>query len=122
MGAHQAGAAFVVDRPADLGARRRDRVALGGDEVQVVAAEGADDPRPHPAPQQHALVRRLAPATGVERRPVEHDPALRVDGHHRRGEVANARIDQVETVGVSVPGDVVGSHDRDPRTCPAELR
>ena len=54
----------------------RNRVALGRDQVELVALAGADDAGAHAAPEQHALVRRLPTAAGIERRPVQHDPAV----------------------------------------------
>ena len=74
--AHQRGPALVLERAADGGARRRERVALGGDQVQVVALARADDAGLYAAPEQHAVVRRLAAAAGVEGGPVEDDPVL----------------------------------------------
>ena len=74
--AHQRGPALVLDRAADRGARRRHRIAVGRDQVQVIALAGAGDAGLHAAPQQHALVRRLAAAAGVEGRPVQDDAVL----------------------------------------------
>ena len=103
MGAHQAGAAFVVDRAAHAGAGRRDRVAGRGDQVEVVALAGVHDPGLHALPDQHAVVRRLAAAAGIERRPVEHDAGLRIRRirpDDRAVPLPDARIGPVQAVGV----------------------
>src|SRR5579859_2950698 len=81
VGAHQRGAPVVLERAADRGAWWRQRVTLGRDQVQVVALARAGDAGLHPAPQQHAVIGRLAAAAGVERRPVQDD-ALGVGREH----------------------------------------
>ena len=64
----------VLDRAAHRRPDRRHRIALGAARsTQVVALADADDARLHAAPEQHAVVGRLAAAARVERRPVEHD-------------------------------------------------
>src|SRR5580704_7501556 len=59
VSAHQRGAPLVVQRPANGGAGRRQRVTLGRYQVLLVALARADDAGLHPAPQQHAVVGRL---------------------------------------------------------------
>jgi hypothetical protein len=81
VGAHQRGAPGVLDGAADGGARGRQRVTLGRDQVQVVALARAHDGGLHAAPQQHAVIGRLAAAARVERGPVQDD-ALRVGREH----------------------------------------
>ena len=74
VGAHQRRTPVVVERALHRGSGRRDRVALGGDQVDVVGGlAGAGDPGLHAAPEQHAVVGRLAAAAGIERGAVEHD-------------------------------------------------
>jgi hypothetical protein len=80
--AHQRGPALVLDGAADRGAGRRQRVAFGRDQVQVVALARPLDPGLHPAPQQDAVVGRLAAAARVEGGPVKHDP-VGVGREHR---------------------------------------
>ena len=106
VGAHQQAAPVVLDRAGDRGADRRDRVALGRDQVEVVALAGADDPGLHALPQQHAVVRRLATAARVEGGPVQHDAA---SGSDARATVhvplAQGRVGEVEPLGAAVPRD-----------------
>ena len=75
------GTAGVLDRAAHRRTDRRERVALGRHQLEIVALADADDAGLHAAPEQHAVVGRLPAAAGVEGRPVEHD-AL---GRRRRG-------------------------------------
>ena len=75
------GAVEDARRTAHGGAGRRDRVGLVGDQVEVIGLAGAHDAGLHPAPQQHAVVRRLAAAARIEGRTVKHDP-VRAGGQH----------------------------------------
>ena len=81
---------------------RRHRVAVGGHQIEVVALDGAHDPGPDAAPQQHALVRRLTTASRVEGRPVEHDASLGVDPDDRGVPLAQRRVGELEPVRVPV--------------------
>jgi hypothetical protein len=102
VGPHQLSTPFVVERAAHGRADRRYRVAVLRHQEEVVAADRPDDPRPYAAPQQHTLVRRLAAATGIERGPVEHDPALRIHPDDRRVPLPHRRIVQIQPMRVSV--------------------
>ena len=75
--AHERRPAIVLDGAAHGGSDRRHRVAVEGHEVLVVAASHVDDAGLDTAPQQHAVVRRLSAAAGVEGRAVEHDAECR---------------------------------------------
>jgi hypothetical protein len=105
MGAHQQRAALVFDRTGDGRADRRQRVALGRDQVRVVALARAHDAGLHALPEQHAVVRRLTPAARVERRLVEHDARLGIGREHRALPLAQGRIGKIETVGTTVMRD-----------------
>ena len=109
VGTHQPGAALVLHRADDLGAGRRQRVTLGGDQVGVVALAGADDPGLHALPQQHAVVRRLATAARVERRAVQHDALLGIGVQDRARPLAQGRVGKVEPVR---PAMLCDAHDR----------
>ena len=61
------------------------------------------------------MVRRLPAAAGVERRPVEHDALLGVDGEHRRVPLAHRRVGEVETLG---PAVIVTHTESQPRIGP----
>ena len=97
MGAHQRGPALVFDGAADRGAGRRQRVAFGRDQVEVIALARADDPGLHAAPQQHAVIGRLAAAARIERRPVQDD-ALGVGREHRGVPFPQRLVVQLEPV------------------------
>ena len=124
VGAHQRGAALVLDGAADRGAGRRQRVVLGGDQVQVVALAGADDAGLHAAPQQHSVVGRLATAARVEGGAVQHDPvgpdASTTASHSRRVWSSSSS----RWVRTGVPGFTRARRDRWllPSACPRYSR
>ena len=66
VGPHQRGPPLVLHRAADRGARYRNGIALGRDQVEVVPLPGAGDAGLHTAPEQHAVIGRLAAAAGIE--------------------------------------------------------
>src|SRR5262249_18142367 len=78
VGPHQRAAPFIFDRAANSGSRRRYRVAFRRDQVLLVALAYPDDAGLDAAPQEHAVVRRLAAAARVKRGTVENDPVNRV--------------------------------------------
>ena len=99
VGAHQRGAPVVLDGAADGGAGRRQRVTLGGHQpLLAVRLAGVDDAGLDAAPQQHAVVRRLAAPAGVERGAVEHDPAL-AGGQHDGVPLAQRGVVELEALG-----------------------
>src|SRR5215211_1426107 len=76
MSTHQQASTLVIEGSPDSHSRRRQRVVLMRNEVDVVSQPRAHDAGLDTAPEQHTLVRRLPAATRVERRPVEHDAVL----------------------------------------------
>ena len=78
VGAHQAAAPVVVDRPAHLHADGWDGVARRRNQEEIVALAGVDDTSLHTLPQEYALIRWLSTAAREERRPVQDDPRLRI--------------------------------------------
>ena len=99
MGAHQVRTSFIGNGTLHLRADGRQRIALGGDQPDVVGVAGTDDPRLHAAPQQHALVGRLAAAARIEGGAVQHDAGLGVDGHDRRRPLAQCGVAQLQALG-----------------------
>src|SRR5262244_1583179 len=97
VGAHQVGTPGVVQRAAHRGARWRQRVAFGRDQVEVIALAGADDVGLHPAPQQDPVVGGLALAARIVRRPVEND-SLGIAGQHDRIPFAQRLVVQFQPV------------------------
>ena len=111
--AHERATPLVLQRAAHRGADRRQWVPLGRDQPQVVTFARAHDPGLHPAPEQDAVVRGLTATAGVERRPVQHDPLLRVDREDDGIPRAQRLVRQLEPSGAAVPvGPAVGSHRR----------
>ena len=102
MRAHQRGAALVLQRTAHRRPGRGQRVAVRGQQVEVVALARAHDPGLHPAPQQDAVVGRLAAAARIERGPVEHDPLLGVGIEHDGVPLAQRLVRELEPVGAAM--------------------
>src|SRR6188472_3310728 len=100
MRAHQARAALVVKAPSYARAYLGQRVSLGRQEVEVVTFARTDNPRPDIAPQQYAVIGRLATAAGIERRPVQHNALIGVSEQHGSGPLAYRWVFEVEAVGV----------------------
>src|SRR5215203_3643194 len=100
MRAHEAGAALVIEATMNACARRGQGVSLGRQEVEVVTLARADDPRPDIPPQQHAVIRRLSAAAGIERGLVQNDALIGVSEQHSSGPLANRGVFEVEAVRV----------------------
>ena len=76
---------------------RRQRVAFGRDQVEVVAFPDVGDAGLDPAPQQNAVVGRLAAAARIEGRLVQHD-AVGPGRQHDRVPVAQGLVVEFEPV------------------------
>ena len=74
MGPHQGTAPFVCDCAPNLSADGWNRVALGRDQIQVLAPANTFDPGFDATPEEDAVIGRLAASAGVEGRPVQDDP------------------------------------------------
>lgn len=107
VSAHQRGATLVFDCTAYRGADGWQWIALGGDEPNVVSAPSSLDSRLDATPQQHAMIRRLPSATGIERRPIQHDAVI-VDVQHRCIPLTYRGIEQVESLRVVACGHSAG--------------
>src|SRR5215469_18753333 len=97
MRAHQCSTAIVGEGATHRRTGWRHRITVGGYQVKVVALPGPRDPGLHTAPEQYALVRRLAATAGIERRPVKHDAVL-AGMQHDGVPLSQRLIGQLETV------------------------
>jgi len=95
VGAHQRRTTCVLDRAAHSRTDRRERVTLKRHKPQVLALVDSGDPGLHSAPEEHAVVGRLAATAGVEGRPVQHD-ALGVDVDHHGVPLAKGLVGEFE--------------------------
>ena len=77
----------------------RQRVAVERHQELVVAPPHVDDPRLDATPEQHAVIRWLAAAAGVEGRAVEDDPELGIGVQDGRLPLAQRRVGQLEPMG-----------------------
>jgi hypothetical protein len=72
------------------------------DQVEVVTLDRAEDSRAYAAPEQDALVRRLAATTGIEGGPVEHDAPLGVDPDDNRLPLSKRGVLKIETMSMTM--------------------
>jgi trans-aconitate 2-methyltransferase len=81
-------------------ARRRQRVSLGRQEIEIITLARTDDPRPDIPPQQHAVIGRLPATAWIERGPVQNDALIGVSEKHSGAPFADRGVFEVEAVRV----------------------
>jgi hypothetical protein len=97
MCSHGAGTALVLDRAAYRDSRRWQRVALGRDQVELVALAHSGDPRLDSLPQQNSKIGRLSASSWIKCGTVEDD-SVRTGREHCRIPFAKCLVGQFKSV------------------------